>query len=251
MASLRKAVVIGASSGIGRALALKLSREGYAVGLASRRLELLQSLQLEMSGPSEIQRMDVRQPEEAGLAFRTLVSRLGGVDLVVLNAGVNPPNPEFQWEKDREILEINVLGITALAHEAVKIFLAQGHGHLVGVSSILGQRGVPKCPAYSASKAFLSNYLEGLRMRLASRGILVTDIRPGFVATEMVAGSGVRFWMASCETAAAQILDAIRRRKKTVYVTQRWALIARLLRIVPERVMILASRKLGRKENHG
>jgi len=88
-------------------------------------------------------------------------------------------------------------------------------------------------------------------MRLASRGILVTDIRPGFVATEMVAGSGVRFWMASCETAAAQILDAIRRRKKTVYVTQRWALIARLLRIVPERVMILASRKLGRKENHG
>ncbi|HTL48593.1 MAG TPA: SDR family NAD(P)-dependent oxidoreductase [Verrucomicrobiae bacterium] len=242
-APARKAIVIGASSGIGRALAKALAAEGYTVGLAARRTELLESLQKEIASPTLLKPMDLRDIEGSRRLFNDLVRELGGVDLVVLNSGVNPENPDKAWDPEHEILQVNVVGFAALASEAADHFERQGSGHLVGISSIAGLRGSPKCPAYSASKSFASRLLEGLRMRLSSQGIAVTDIRPGFVDTAMIAGSRVRFWVASCETAAAQIVAAIRARKKKVYVTRRWALVAFALHLVPEAFLAWGNKK--------
>ncbi|ELZ29936.1 hypothetical protein C474_12916 [Halogeometricum pallidum JCM 14848] len=164
----RTAVVVGASSGIGRALAAELADAGYEVGLAARRLSKLESL---------------------------------GDDLAT-------------W---------------SMAH-----LEERGGGHLVGISSVAGLFGNPVAPAYNASKAFVSRYLDGLRSRAAAADadVTVTDVVPGFVDTEMAMGE--TFWMASPETAAAQIHDAVRAERNRVYVTRRWRLVALLLRLLPE-----------------
>lgn len=239
----RKALVIGASTGIGRALAQKLSREGYALGVASRKVELLENLRRELRGICIVRAMDLRNSENALSVFRNLVEALGGVDLIVLNSGFKSDNPEFEWAPEKETLEVNVLGIAALAHEAACCFMRQGHGHLVGISSIAGVKGAPKVPAYSASKAFLSTYLEALYFRLLSRGIAVTDIRPGFVDTAMLSGTRVRFWVASPQEAADQIFQAIQKKRKVAYVTRRWALVALILKLIPDFVWAWANRK--------
>jgi short-subunit dehydrogenase len=119
---------------------------------------------------------------------------------------------------------------TAVAH-----LQARGGGRLVGLSSIAGIRGISRAPAYAASKAFLSNYLHGLRYRFMRLGvpIIVTDVQPGFVDTRL---AGARFWMASPEKAARQIVAAVDRGRTHVYVTKRWRLIAWLIRVVPDAV---------------
>lgn len=228
-----KAVIIGASSGIGRALAKQLSSEGYTLGLTARRLDLLKELQSSLSSPSFIRRMDISRPDEAVQNLKELISEMGGMDLIVINAGINRPNPELRSELELETVQTNVVGFTALADFSAGFFLKQGAGHLAGVSSISGHLGSPRSPAYSASKAFMSRYLEGLRFKLRPQGIYVTDFRPGFVDTAMIAGAKVRFWVASCEEAARQMSASLKAGKAVVYVTRRWGLVAFICRLVP------------------
>lgn len=131
----------------------------------------------------------------------------------------------------------NVLGFSVIAVTAMRHFMAEGSDHLVAISSNAGLRGGRCAPAYNASKAFISNYLEGLRQRVtqARLPITVTDVRPGYVDTDMAKGSG-QFWVASPRAAAAQIVRAIHRRQACVYVSRRWRLIAWLLKLMPERL---------------
>lgn len=227
-------MIVGASSGIGRALARTLGNRGYEVALFARRTDLLESLGKEIPQKTYPAFMDVRDPADAARRFHSVVRQMGGLDLLILNAGVNHRNPDFCWDLDDDILKINVFGFTALADLGVEYFLKQGHGHLVGISSIAGLRGAPRAPVYSASKAFVSNYLEALYFKVAHRGIYVTDIRPGFVDTPMIAGRKYTFCVASPEKAARQIFEAIRRRKKVAYVTRRWAWLAYLYRSAPD-----------------
>ena len=232
-----KAIVVGASTGIGRALALRLAREGFAVGLAARRLPLLETLAAEIGPRAFVKRMDVSDPVRAMPLLEELIEEMGGVDLIVLNAGIGHMNPDLAWEPERETIAVNVLGFTAMANVALRHFTARGAGHLVGISSIAARRGGGAAPAYNASKAFLSSYLDGLRHRLARlrSPIAITDIQPGFVRTAMAQGPHV-FWAASSEKAAEQIWQAIRRRRKRAIVTRRWRLIAWLMRLVPDAV---------------
>ena len=125
-------------------------------------------------------------------------------------------------------------GFTALAVVCMNYFIQRKTGHLVGISSIASIRGSDSCPAYNASKAFMSNYLEGLRVkaRKSKLDISVTDIQPGFVDTAMAQGEGL-FWVASPSKAANQIFRAIQQKKKRVYITKRWAIIAWLLKVLP------------------
>jgi len=232
---MKTAVIIGASSGIGRALAVALSLDGYRLGVVARRTELLAQLQAELAGPCVIKTVDVSQPELAMPLVQELIEELRDVELFIVNAGTGFNNPSLTWEPERETIAVNVLGFAAMVNVAVAHLEARGAGHLVGISSIAALRGNRHAPAYNASKAFVSNYLEGVRYRFNKMKlpIAVTDVQPGFVDTPM-AKAPRQFWVASPQTAARQIVAAIRNRKHHVYITRRWRLIAWLMRIVPD-----------------
>jgi len=225
-----KAIIIGASSGIGRELAKILAREGYEIGIVARRQDLLASLQKEIHSPIFIKQADISHPEEAMAFVETLIQEMGGVDLAILSSGVGFLNPDLDWNKDKETIEVNVLGFCAMANVFMKHFLSQGQGHLVGISSIAALRG---SGCYSASKAFVSNYLEGLRHQMAKkqRSISITDIQPGFVATAMA--KGVTFWVTPVEQAAEMIVQAIQKKRTHAYISPRWRLVAWLLKSAP------------------
>jgi short-subunit dehydrogenase len=228
------AIVIGASSGIGAALAQRLSAQGYRVGLAARRGDLLETVRAGLPNPAFTKVIDIAQPEQAMPALRELAAEVGDVELYVISSGVGYINPTLEWSQERSTIEVNVLGFAAMVNSAIAALEARGSGHLVGISSVAALRGGRAAPAYNASKAFVSNYLEGIRQRCHRSGlpIVVTDIQPGFVATAM-AKSPQLFWVASAETAAEQIFAAIRGRKRHAYVTRRWRLFAWLLRGFP------------------
>jgi short-subunit dehydrogenase len=232
----RNAVVVGAGSGIGRALALRLARDGWTLGLTGRRVALLGSLREEIGGATQVQEMDVADVPAATARLEALIARMGGADLVVLNAGTGARNPDLAWEREEPALRVNVLGFAALAGAAMRHFLARGRGHLVGISSVSALRGNRCAPAYAASKAFVSHYLECLWYWAAKTGlpIAVTDIQPGFVDTDFVRGQDRMFWIASPEKAADRIHDAIRRRRKRAVITRRWVLVAWLMRVLPD-----------------
>ncbi len=223
---MKKAIIIGASSGIGKDLAKVLSQNGYAVGLTGRRIELLTALQNELPTESFVKTMDVSQTDKAIQQLIELISEMNGVELVVISAGIGFINTEFDWEKEKATIETNVTGFAAMTNVAVKHFLEQRAGHLVGISSIAALRGSGGAPAYNASKAFVSNYLEGLQQKFfqLKLPIVVTDVKPGFVDTAMAQGDGL-FWVAPPEKAARQIYKIIKARRNHAYVTKRWRLI--------------------------
>jgi short-subunit dehydrogenase len=234
---LKTAVIIGASSGIGRALAVVLSSDGYRVGIVARRTELLAQLSAELPGPSVIKTVDVSQPDQAIPLVRELIEELGDVELFIVNAGIGVLNKELAWDPERATIAVNVLGFAAMVNLAVAHLEARGSGHLVGISSIAALTGNRVAPAYNASKAFASNYLQGVRSRFnkLKLPVVVTDVQPGYVDTRMAKGS--LFWVASPQTAARQIVAAIRGRKPHVYVTRRWRLVAWLLKAIPDAVL--------------
>jgi len=230
---MKKAIIIGATSGIGRELAKILSLNNYVVGMAGRRTELLSNLQREISG-SYIKRIDVTKLEEAITLLKELIQEMGGMDLIVISSGVGFINPELVWKQEKETIDVNISGFAAIANAAFKYFSNQGSGHIVGISSVAAIRGSGEAPAYNASKAFVSNYLEGLRQKARKSGIAitVTEIQPGFIDTAMAKGEGL-FWVSPPGKAARQIFKAINSKKKHAYITKRWRLIALLLKIIP------------------
>lgn len=235
MQASRNAVIVGASSGIGWALAKTLTARGYRCGLTARRLDQLDALRHELGGQAVIRRIDVTDTSTTIAGCESLIEELGGVDLIVLASGIGEINPPLSWDLEAACIQTNVLGFAAVANVAIRYFEQQGRGQFVGISSIAALRGGKGAPAYNASKAFMSNYMEGLRRRVSrfNGSITVTDVRPGFVDTPMAKGEG-KFWVASAKLAAEQIANAVEKRKAVVYVTRRWRLIAWLLKLVPE-----------------
>jgi short-subunit dehydrogenase len=234
---MKKAIVIGASSGIGRQLAKILSQDGYSVGVMARRKHLLEELRKEIQSEILIREIDVVDAEAAMATFSKFINDIGEIDLVVISAGTGEVNDDLDWHVENETIMTNVIGFSALANVAIHHFIGKGSGHLVGISSIAALRGGRESPAYNASKAFESNYMEGLRQKLKKLQlpITVTDVKPGFVNTAMAKGEGI-FWAAPVDKAAKQIYDAIKRKALHVYITRRWRLIAWLLKAMPDRI---------------
>ncbi len=231
----KKAIIIGATSGIGKELAEVLLLEGYTLGLAGRRIDLLLDLRGKYGDRIFLKQIDITEIEDAMTNLNSMITEMKGADIIVISSGVGFINKDLEWPPEKETIDVNVAGFAAMANVAMKHFLSKGSGVLVGISSLAGIRGSSVAPAYSASKAFVSNYLEGMRKKAAQLHlpITVTEIQPGYVDTAMAKGEGM-FWVATPREAAEQIYDAIRRKKKHAYVTKRWRLIAWLLKIMPD-----------------
>ncbi len=163
----------------------------------------------------------------------SLISEMGGIDIFIYNAGYGEPSTILNPEIERSIYEINVKGFVDLTVYMFNYFMHQGYGQIAAVSSIASIKGLSLSPAYSASKAFMSNYMEGLHMkaRKLKANIYITDIQPGFVKTKTVFNP--RFWAASPQKAATQIIAAIEAKKWRSYITKRWWLIAMLMKYMP------------------
>lgn len=231
---MKKAIVIGATSGIGKELTRILSQNGYVIGVTGRRIHLLEELQSELSTHLLLRQMDVSKTSKAIEELKSLIAELGTVDLIVISAGTGFIDPDLPWDKEKETIDVNVLGFAAMANVAYHYFVQQNSGHLVGISSVAAIRG-GDAPAYNASKAFVSNYLESLRYKVSKMRlpIAVTNIQPGFVDTDMAKGEGL-FWVASPQKAVLQVYEAIKKRKKHAYITKRWRLIGWVLKIMPD-----------------
>ncbi|SHM97707.1 SDR family NAD(P)-dependent oxidoreductase [Mucilaginibacter sp. OK098] len=234
---MKKAIVVGASSGIGHQLAVLLAANGYKVGITGRRDQLL--LNLQASNPEQfiVSVFDVTDIAAVPLKLKQLTDELGGLDLLVLSSGTGKINPALDTTIEQEINTLNVAGFTAIANWAFNFFQKQSFGHFVAITSIAGIRGSRQAPAYFASKAYQINYLEGLRQKAKSTKlpIYITDLRPGFVDTAMAAGENL-FWVASVEKAALQIYKAIKNKRDVVYITKRWRIIAFLFWILPKAI---------------
>ena len=240
---MRNAIIIGASSGIGRALAKVLASHGYGVGLAARRTEFLRTLASELQTKTFVKTIDVSKPIEAMAGLRELIAEMNDVELFVISSGTGFVNPKLDWDPESETIAVNVGGFAAIANVAVTHLEARRSGCLAGISSIAAVRGNPDAPSYNASKAFMSNYLQGLRYRFAKLGLPVTviDVQPGFVDTAM-AKADRKFWVASPEKAAEQIFGAIQKRRPHVYVTRRWRIVAWLLKAMPDSLLARIAR---------
>ncbi|MFH0984395.1 MAG: SDR family NAD(P)-dependent oxidoreductase [Candidatus Omnitrophota bacterium] len=239
----KKAIVVGCSTGIGRALAKKLSAEGYFVALTGRSLEKLQELQKELPGKSLARVVDLRNASEAIHSLRNVIMGMWDLDLMVINAGVLFRNEKLQWSFEEEMIQVNALGFAAAANVAADYFQKKGSGCIVGISSVAAHRGSGRSPAYNASKAFVSNYMEGLRRKFSNTAVQVIDIRPGFVDTDMVRGRKGLFGVISPEKAAEDIFEAIQKGKKVAYVPFWWKPLMGLVSRVPEWVYHLGYRR--------
>ena len=235
----KNAIVFGATSGIGEALANLLVKEGYKVLITGRRIERLESIQALNPAQYVVKEHDITDINATNKIFEELPSIFEKIDLIIHNAGIAVPNFDLSWEKDLPTLETNVLGATKVYQLAYNYFKDQGYGHLVGVSSIASIRGNRQVAAYHASKAFQASYLESLWMkakRTKKAKIDVTNILPGYVDTDIIISD--TFWMASVDKAVNQIYAAIKNKKRKAYITKRWRLIAFVLRIAPARLLM-------------
>jgi len=234
---MNNTIIIGATSGIGKELAKTFLQNGYTVGLTGRRIHLLDDIKKDNPNRSFIKHIDLSQIDEAINQLKELISEMGGMDIVVLSSGVGFINKDLHWAQEKETIDINVSGFVAMANVAMHHFLQKGSGHLIGISSIAALRGDGDAPAYNASKAYVSNYMEGLRKKVAKLGlsITVTDIRPGFVDTAMAKGDGL-FWVSSPQKAAQQIYNAIEKKRKHAYITKRWQIVGWLMKALPESI---------------
>ncbi|MFN8240277.1 MAG: SDR family NAD(P)-dependent oxidoreductase [Bacteroidales bacterium] len=231
---MKNAIIVGSTSGIGLELARLLAAEGVRTGITGRREECFTELKSECPGLFFFKKLDARDTGSSIEALDQLAAEMGGLDLLVYSAGTGELNPDLEFGPERNTIDTNVSGFTAIACWAFKYFKRQGSGQVAAISSIGGLRGGRAAPSYNASKAYQINYLEGLRQK-ASReklNIVITDIRPGLVDTAMAKGDGL-FWVMPVKKAALQIFRAIKSKKRVVHVTRRWHLIAILLRILP------------------
>ncbi len=235
----KRAIIVGASSGFGAALARRLATEGHDLGLASRRLPELERLAAELKEQHEVRafavKHDVKQTERALETLEDLTRRLEGLDLFVYNTGImHPQDPgRYEPEEDLETLQVNLLGAVAWITPVAQRFARAGEGHIVGVGSIAGERGRRALPAYAASKAGLHTFLEGVRNRVSRHGVSVTTLKPGQIRTAMLDNAARVRGPIDPQRAAALAWRAIRRRKQVAYVPGRWALVALVIRNIP------------------
>ena len=237
--STRAALIVGASSGVGAALARRLAREGYALGLVARRIDRLQVLCDELKSAHNIRAFayqhDVANTHEIPALLAKATDDLGGLNLFIYCAGVLFPNDPIIYQVDEDLftIQVNLLGAAAWINPVAQRLQQKRTGHIVGIGSIAGDRGRRGMPAYTASKTGLHTYLEGMRNRLWRDGVTVTTIKLGQVETAMLQNADRKRNPISAVQAAESIWRAIEQRKQTVYVPAWWRLIGLTIQHLP------------------
>jgi short-subunit dehydrogenase len=229
----KKIIIVGASSGIGREIACKYVVNGDKVGITGRRENLLNELKEKYPDQIFISCFDVMENQNQR-KIRQLIEELGGLDLLIYNSGYGDPSKELNWDIENATVKTNVNGFVEIVSYAFNYFVEQGRGQIAITSSVAAVRGNSWAPAYSASKAFMSNYAEGLNIKAKrlQKHVVITDIRPGFINTKMAKGNG-QFWIIAKQKAAEEIIKAIEKKKRVAYITKRWWLVAQIMKMLP------------------
>ena len=231
---MKRAIIIGATSGIGREVAGLLVRQGWRVGVAGRRTEALQSLQATAPAQIEIETLDVTK-EDAPAHLRQLIAKLGGMELFLLSSGIGSQNADLRPDIEEATARTNVEGFIRMTTAAYNYFKKQPTGgHIAVISSIAGTKGLGIAPAYSATKRFQNTYIDALAQlaRMQKLSIRFTDIRPGFVATDLLGDRNYPMLMRP-ERVARQIVKALSARKRVVVIDGRYRLLVYFWRLIP------------------
>jgi len=234
-----RALVVGASSGMGAAIVRQLSAEGYAVAAVARRQEMLDALAAGAApspGRVIVRAHDVTAIDEIPGLFEDIVEELGGLDFYVYAAGAMPDffNDADATEKDLRMLDVNLGGCFAWTNLVARLFHSQRSGTIVGIGSIAGDRGRKGAPVYGATKAAMATYLESLRNRLAERRVRVVTVKPGMIETPMTEHLDKLMMPIGAERAAREILRAARGRFWNVrHVPLRWLAVSLVIRSIP------------------
>jgi short-subunit dehydrogenase len=232
-----RAIITGASSGIGAALARELSRRGWSLALLARRGDLLDQLVGELKTPAVALPADVTDREAVKDAVQRGAAALGGdFDLAVANAGISVPtwSTKFNVDDAERIIRVNVLGMFYLFDAVVPSMVARRAGRFAGIASIAGLRGLPSASVYSASKAAMQAFLEASRVELMPHGVGVTIVNPGWVDTPIIEKyKGAVPFIVKPDRAARLIADGLERGAREVEFPWQMSLLVRTLRLMP------------------
>lgn len=241
----KKILITGASSGIGRALAYELAGRGYHLALTARRMETLEEIRKDIQARHPgvtvvVHPLDVTAFETVPGVIAACAEGLGGLDILFANAGIGLGEKvgRGRFDKARRTIETNLLGAMATVDAAVAYFLEQGHGHVVGVASLIAFLGFPRMASYGAAKAGLALYLESLRAEVYRKNIQVTVLNPGYIDTPLNDMLKSRPFLVSAEKGAALIAGMIERKvKRSTVPVWPWCLLGRLLKWLPTSVI--------------
>jgi NADP-dependent 3-hydroxy acid dehydrogenase YdfG len=226
---MSKAIIVGASSGIGLEVARLFIQRGWTVGVAARRLDLLQTI-----GAADVEQIDVTSAD-APEKLMQLVDRLGGMDLFFYASGIGKQNRELTPDIELATVETNGLGFTRMIGSAYRYFAQQGRGHIAAITSIAGTKGLGPAPAYSATKAMQNVYLQALEQQANARklDIRFTDIRPGFVDTALLSGTFHYPMMLKPQAVAREIVSAIEHHKHIRVIDWKYRILTAVWRRIP------------------
>jgi short-subunit dehydrogenase len=229
MQQKKRAIIIGASSGIGLEVAKLLIAQGWTVGVAARRVELLQGI-----GAAAVERIDVTA-SEAAEALQRLIAKMGGMDLFFYASGIGKQNRELKEDIELATMQTNGVGFTRMIGEAYRYFASHGGGHIAAITSIAGTKGLGPAPSYSATKALQNVYLQALEQQALSRKLNIhfTDIRPGFVNTALLSGDFHYPMMLQPEKVAKEIVFAINHKKHVRVIDWKYRVLTALWRRIP------------------
>ena len=232
---MNRIIIIGASSGLGQQVAKLFLERGWRLGIAARREERLMELKQLASDRVEVQSLDVTATD-AAMRLRELIDRLGGMDLFFYASGIGKQNRTLTPDIELNTVSTNGMGFTRMIGEAYRYFAEQGRGHIAAITSIAGTKGLGPAPSYSATKAFQQNYLQALEQQANARGLNIhfTDIRPGFVDTDLLKGDFRYPMMLRPENVARQIVHAIDAHRHVKVIDWRYVLLTALWRRVPK-----------------
>ncbi|WP_028907543.1 SDR family NAD(P)-dependent oxidoreductase [Xylanibacter ruminicola] len=226
---MSKAIIVGASSGIGLEVARLFIQRGWTVGVAARRLDLLQTI-----GAADVEQIDVTSADAPDKLMQ-LVERLGGMDLFFYASGIGKQNRELTPDIELATVETNGLGFTRMIGCAYRYFAQQGRGHIAAITSIAGTKGLGPAPAYSATKAMQNVYLQALEQQANARklDIRFTDIRPGFVDTALLSGTFHYPMMLKPQAVAREIVSAIEHHKHIRVIDWKYRILTAVWRRIP------------------
>ena len=231
---MKRAIVVGASSGMGLEVARLLLAEGYTLGVAARREDRLLALKQQAPDRVEVAAIDVTA-EDAAARLRELINRLGGMDLYFHASGIGKQNRTLTEDIEIDTVKTNGLGFTRMIGEAYRYFAERGEGHIVAITSIAGTKGLGPAPSYSATKAMQNTYLQALEQQAHSRGLKIrfTDIRPGFVDTDLLKGDFRYPMMLKPDSVARSIVKAINSKRYIKVIDWKYAIMTALWKRIP------------------